>query len=170
MLELRRPADVLIDWAANPTRAAGPAVLFERVALDIKVINALGAGHADPFENDPHAAMDRYHQHACSLQDTARRCQQQGITYMPVVFTAQGGIGRHAEHAIGRIAAVIAANRGSDAPSEKARIFERISGSLARSAARAIARRSPHARTTTCPAAAALWSASSCKADGADVE
>ena len=41
LLSLRRPADVLVDDVSGQRRGA------ERVALDIKIINAMGANHFD---------------------------------------------------------------------------------------------------------------------------
>ena len=114
---------------------------MEKLAIDVKVINALGQGHADPSSDDPQTAMSKYHDEACAHQQTAWRCTQQGITYAPAVITAQGGVGRHAEHIISRIASSIAVVEGISVAEVKAEIIENISSLLIRHAVRAVARR-----------------------------
>ena len=147
MVQLRRPADVFIDGAAATTPLQAESGILEKLALDVKVINALGQGHADPTEVDPCAVMDKYYAEACALQDTARRCASQGITYMPLVFTAQGGVGRHAEHIISRIATLIGERDGGKAADIKAQFVKRVGCELARHAVRAISRREVRHKT-----------------------
>ena len=115
--------------------------ILEKLALDIKVINALGQGHADATENDPQVVMDKYYTASCACQDVARGCAARGITYMPLVFTAQGGVGRHAEHTIARIATAISQNGGGKADDIKAEFIKKVGCELARHAVRKIARR-----------------------------
>jgi hypothetical protein len=137
LLDLRRPADILIEGALAGTWTGA----CERLALDIKVINALGAGHADPTSTDPLEVMEKYHEQACALGGTERLCRQQGIAYRPVVFTAQGGMGRHAEAIVTRISEAIAAKECADPGTIKAELVERISCELARQTAAAVCRR-----------------------------
>ena len=80
---MRRPADVLVD---------DPGTRIDKVALDIKVINALGPGHIEATMHSSSAAADAYRLQALEHQDTARQCLERGIRYEPLVFTAQGGM------------------------------------------------------------------------------
>ena len=58
--------------------------------------------------DDPLAPMDAYYEKALKMDDTATRCAAQGITYVPMVFTIQGGIGRHTEAILHQLANKIA--------------------------------------------------------------
>ena len=62
---MRRPADVLVD---------DPGTRIEKVALDIKVINSLGADHIAATMYSSLGAADAYRLVALEHQDTARRC------------------------------------------------------------------------------------------------
>ena len=85
-VDLARPADVMIDDLDAARRG------HERVALDIKVINALGAGHyQDTLEGPPVAAV-RYREEACARGDVRARCAARGVRYEPLVFTTHGGL------------------------------------------------------------------------------
>jgi hypothetical protein len=106
--------------------------------------------------------MDKYHDIACKHNDTERRCRQQGITYCPVVFSAQGGVGRHAEFVIARIAGAIAEYEHTDADVIKNQLIEKISEELAQRSASAVGRRRPgrHRTTGICETYSALCAAS----------
>ena len=160
MLELRRPADVLIDSAASSRPFALGNGVMEKLALDIKVINALGNDHADPLSTDPWAAMNNYEEVACLHQETERRCAQQGITYVAMVFTAQGGVGRRAEGIIGRIAALVAERNGTKAWEEKTLFIQSVSRELARRAVRSFKRRQKRvSQVVASNEALSLWDA-----------
>ena len=58
-MQLRRPADVLAD--ALPSAASGRLV---KVALDVKVINAMGADHINHCMGSATAAMEEYRERA----------------------------------------------------------------------------------------------------------
>ena len=75
--------------------------------------------------------------------DTQALCTANGISYEPLVFTAQGGIERHAEAVLTQIAAAIAAEEEVSAAQVKAEMLQQISLCLARCAAKAVVRRKP---------------------------
>lgn len=129
---LRRPADVLVDDPRNR---------IQKVALDVKVINALGPGHMEGTMHSSAAAADAYREVAMEHQDTARRCLERGIRYEPLVFTAQGGMQNRSESFITQLATAIAKNESSEMSMVKAEIVQDLSRALARAAVRAIARR-----------------------------
>ena len=81
--------------------------------------------------------------------NTAALCSERGIAYEPMVFTAQGGIERHAEAFLSRIAAAIASVEEISAAEAKRQFVQTISRSLARSAAKAVARRRPPKTATS---------------------
>ena len=85
--------------------------------------------------------MMNYHAKACEHEDTERRCKDQGTVYLPVVFTAQGDIGRHAEFALSRISDAIAQQEGASPDVIKAELVAQISLELAQQVGRAIVRR-----------------------------
>jgi hypothetical protein len=134
-VSLQRPADVLVDGLGVGARPV------ERVALDIKVINALGAGHYNETLGGPLVAAEAYRTRALAHLDTAARYAARGIRYEPLVFTTQGGCEKHAEAALSSIAEAIAKIEQKTSASVKAEIMQTISMSLARSVAKAILRR-----------------------------
>ena len=129
---MRRPADVLVD---------DPGSRIEKVALDVKVINALGPGHVEETMRSSLEAADAYRLQARDYQDTTRRCSERGIKYEPLVFTSQGGMQSRTEAFITQFAAAIAKNESSEPGVVKAEIIEDLSRTLAHAAARAISRR-----------------------------
>lgn len=141
LLDLRRPADVLIESALNSVPGAPGSSPMTRLALDVKVINALGAGHLEATRGDPLAAAEAYHDKALNMQQTAALCDAQGVTYVPMVFTAQGGIARRAEAILHQIAAKVAEAEGLSEPEAFDEIAGDISVSLARHGARSTLRR-----------------------------
>ena len=135
LIDLRRPADVMIDGTRSGERGAA------RVALDIKIINALGANHFDETLGGPLVAAAAYREHAITHQDTGAQCAARGVRYEPLVFTTQGGCETHAEAIISQIAGAIAKTEERDAGIIKAEMLEAISMSIMRSVARAVLRR-----------------------------
>ena len=162
LLDLRRPADVLIEGALNPVRGAAGSSPTARLALDVKVIIAVGASHLTATCNDPLAAAESYRDKVLDEQQTAARCAAQGITYVPMVFTAQGGIARRAEAILHQIAGRVAEAEGSSEAEAFAEVAGSISSTLARLGARSTLRRSAAARLITpqpAPGMGALWDA-----------
>ena len=97
------------------------------------------------------------------LQQTAARCAEQGITYVPLVFTAQGGMAKRAEAVLHQLAAKVAEAEGTLPADAFAQIADEISFILARHGARATLRRRGVQRATSTPgaggASASLWRA-----------
>ena len=145
LVNLRRPADVLMDLSGS--RAS--EVRSARVALDVKVINGLGQDHLAASSVDGLGAAEAYREQQKEHLNTAALCSERGIAYEPIVFTAQGGIGRHTEAFLSRIAAAIASEEEISAAEAKSSLIQTISRSLARSAAKAVARRKPPTPTTS---------------------
>ena len=135
LLSLRRPADVLVDDVSGQRRGA------ERVALDIKIINAMGANHFDETLGGPLVAAAAYRDRAMSHLDTSAKCAAKGIRYEPLVFTTQGGCETHAEAIISQIAGEVAKLEHKAAALVKAEMLQAISMSIARSVAKAVIRR-----------------------------
>jgi hypothetical protein len=136
---MRRPADVLVDGSS----LRGHGATIARIALDVKVINALGLDHLNETTSGPLKAAEAYREKALLHNQTAERCQAQGISYEPLVFTCQGGVERHAEKMISQIADAVAKAEETDACVVKADFLERIGICLARHTARSIFRRGP---------------------------
>ena len=161
LVDLRRPADILIEGALNGQVGVGGPQPLDRLALDVKVINALGASHLEATATDPLAAAEAYHDHALTVQQTAARCAAQGITYAPIVFTAQGGMAKRAEAVLHQIAAKVAEAEGCQPSEAFAQIADDISLLLARHSARAATRRKQTQRITYTSSArnSSLWRA-----------
>ena len=88
-LELRRPADVLAQLARDPATAPQGLAPTESVALDVKVTNARGPDHCATGDTpDAQAALARCARVAENLNGTAAA---HGVTYRPLVLSAQGG-------------------------------------------------------------------------------
>ena len=137
-LHMRRPADVLVE---APATSGGNALV--KVALDVKVINALGPDHIQATMSSSTRCLEAYREHALQQNQTADRCRAHGVVYEPVVFSCQGGCERHAEAVIGRIADGIARAEGISTMVAKAEILEDISLCLARHCVRSVAKRMP---------------------------
>ena len=134
IVNLRRPADVLAEMRPG---SATPM----RTAIDVKVINALGQGHFNETGGGGLVAAENYRESQREHLNTADLCASRGIAYEPMVFTTQGGIERHGEALVAKIAAAIAANEEASASEVKTAMQQEISVSLMRSAAKAIGRR-----------------------------
>jgi hypothetical protein len=160
LLDLRRPADVLIEGALN-SQAGGPGSSpLDRLALDVKVINALGPAHIEATAQHPLAAAEAYHDHAMALQQTATRCAERGITYAPLVFTAQGGMASRAEAVLHQIANKVAEAEGITPQAAFAEIADEISCILAKHGARSTRRRAAGRRVLgSSGPSAPLWRA-----------
>lgn len=137
-LQLRRPADVLVD---APTGFDSNALV--KIALDVKVINALGPDHIQDTMISPTMCLEAYREHALQHNRIADRCKTHGVVYEPIVFSCQGGLERHTEVMINRLAAGIARVEGIPCATANADTLEDISICLARHAVRAIAKRMP---------------------------
>ena len=112
-----------------------------RTAIDVKVINALGQGHFNDTCAGGLVAAENYREYQREHLNTAELCAIRGIAYEPVVFTTQGGIERHGEALLAKIASAIAANEEASASEIKASMQQEISVNLMRSVAKAIGRR-----------------------------
>ena len=85
----RRPTDIFLRGATgllpalpDGSRPAGPSAL----ALDVAIINALGASHWDDTLRGAHDAVTAYAQRKRDHLGTASSCQQAGILYLPLVW------------------------------------------------------------------------------------
>eukprot|EP00973_Karenia_brevis_P021418 2943942-Karenia_brevis.AAC.1 len=134
-VDLSRPADIMIDDAQATSRGT------ERVALDVKIINALGPSHLQETLGGSLVAAANYREHAFNHLDTRARCAAKGVRYEPLVFTTQGGCERHAEALISQIAAAVAQVEDIQAAQVKAEMLETICQSIMRSVAKAVIRR-----------------------------
>ena len=141
-IDLRRPADVLVEGVISTTRQTRQ----QRTALDVKVINSLGVDHFDLTLQGPHEATSAYREAQMARDNTFERCQANGIQYEPMVFTAQGGCHPKAEAIINQIAKAVADTEEVPVGQIKTEIMESISLSIARSLAAAVARRRPRRR------------------------
>ena len=145
--------------SSDPRASAGP-LAADRLAIDVKVINALGSSHFDATLREPCAAAAAYYHWACAHEQTAARCEAQGISYLPTVFTVQGGFEPRAEALLHQLAAEVASNEGMDEQRAFAEIADEISAILVRAGARATVRRAAqpadHSRREAAAAALAM--------------
>ena len=144
-LDLSRPADVMVEGLDPGGRGT------DRVALDIKVINALGAGHYQDTLEGPLVAAEKYRETACTRGNVRARCAEMGVRYEPLVFTAQGGCEKQAEAIISQIADKVSQMEGRDAGKIKAEMLEAICTSIMKSVATAVARRRVKLRAAQMP-------------------
>lgn len=135
LVSLSRPADVMVDEFAVGARSA------ERIALDIKIVNALGANHFMETLEGPLVAATNYRTKSIEHLDTGARCSARGIRYEPLVFTSQGGCEKRAEAILTQISEAVAKTEGRASAMIKAEMLQAISMSIARSVAKAVIRR-----------------------------
>ena len=79
---LRQPVEVLVDNLSGG---------LDKMALDVKTINALGQSHFSESLVGSLEAADAYRTQAMEFQDTAARCAQRGVRFEPMVFTCPCG-------------------------------------------------------------------------------
>ena len=143
MVELRRPADVLIKLARTDLAGTGTAPApAERVALDVKVINACGPAHMATWDKpDPQVAMRNYAAKANTISDTEALGTAHGVRYAPIVFTAQGGRSTAADEVLARLAALVETREAVPAADVLAAFHQQVSRLLVVQAVRTCVRR-----------------------------
>lgn len=85
----RCPADILVRGATGliPALPDGSRPLgLGALALDVAIINALGATHWDDTLRGPACAVFSYARSKREHQQTASLCRQAGILYQPLVW------------------------------------------------------------------------------------
>ena len=95
--------------------------------------------------DSPTAAPDAYHDKVMEHQQTATRCAAQGVTYVPMVFTVQGGMAPKAEAVLHQLSERVAQHEAVTAAEAFKQIADDISVTLVRAGARATVRRSAQA-------------------------
>ena len=137
----RRPADVLLTLSSWPG-SVGDA--FAKVAIDFAIINAMGPSHlAATLEGSGTAAASAYADRKRTLNNTAARCRENGVLFLPVVFTAQGGLEPGAAKTLEVIHRAASAHSGKSLPETRLQFSETVSISIVRANARASRRRDP---------------------------
>ena len=133
--ERRRPADVWLP--------AGPA--HESEALDFACSSGLRAGLISRVALQAPIVFSEYEAFKKSFKDTEEQCQQQGFKFRPMIAEAHSGAWSASARALfdfitERLAASSSSNASKDL--ESLRFAQRLSITLQRENARAIARRS----------------------------
>ena len=77
-----------------------------------------------------HVATFAYYDSQMSADDTAARCQANGVRYQPMVLTVQGGFESHAEEVLTRVYTAASQIIGEPASQIKADSVEIISASF----------------------------------------
>ena len=126
--------------ACNLPDGARPHRLL-RVALDVAVINTVGANHAQRTITAPGQAAVEYSDRKRRLQDTAQKCRDAGLDFVPIVFEHQGGTTKEAIGVLHSIAAAVANLEARETAEVREEMFGRIAVVLARAGAAAVARR-----------------------------
>ena len=139
VVNLRRPADVL----ANVRTHSAEQRRLDRTAIDVKVINGLGQGHFEQSLLCGRTAAEAYRADQLEHLDTHSLCTARGIDYAPAVFTVQGGMERHTEALLTRIAKAVSKEESTSLAEAKGEIMQAVTMSLARSAVKAVIRRRP---------------------------
>lgn len=128
----RRPADVFIPRWRNGIPAALDFAVTSGLRGDLVVSSAEASG----------TAAERYEEHKRQFLDTARRCSDAGVAFVPMVAEAHGGSwGREARRAF-----AVLAKRAADAAGEEPALVaaehaQRLSLLLHKETARAVLRR-----------------------------
>ncbi len=140
----RRPADVLVCSSVIFAKKLPDGTLERmpaRIALDFAVINALGRGHWRETFGQAGAAAEGYAERKRRYRNTARRCEEAGVRFQPVVFEAQGGMTKDAGAILHTLANAVATAENGDPKQCKEDLLQRISLAIARHGASAIKRR-----------------------------
>ena len=90
----------------------------------------------------PSAAVNTYAETKRTFLNTAAQCQDEGITFIPMIVDgAGGGWGEDAERVWASFAKSIATNTGAEASQTTAELYQSLSLILHREGARAVLRR-----------------------------
>ena len=128
----RRPADVYLPRWRNGVPAA----------WDLAVSSGLRADLLAESAASPSAALERYEEAKRQHQDTQRRCQAEGLTFLPLVVEAHGGgWGPEARKAFAILAKRVADTTGETVACVAAQHAQRLSVLLQRENSRAVLRR-----------------------------
>ena len=155
-MQLRRPADVLVHLARTGGEGDTTIDAFaatEKVAVDVKVVNACGRSHAwTAGAPNPHRNLTEYETRAGRLKDTAAVCAAHGVRYYAAAFSAQGGRSPAADALLHNLARLIELHNGTPAHKTHQAVVERISSILQIAGSRARARRGGWHETSTAEA------------------
>ena len=121
------------------------------MCLDIAVINALGANHWQRTFQEPGRAAADYSDRKRRFQDTARKCRDAGVDFIPLVFEHQGGTTPEGTAVLHAISAAVATAEAREAAEVREELLGKIAVVLARANVRAVVRRR---RVLPAPAAA----------------
>jgi hypothetical protein len=128
----RRPADVYLPRWRNGVAAA----------WDLAVTSGLRADLLADSAANPGTALERYEEAKRQHGDTQRRCQAEGLTFLPLVVEAHGGgWGPEARRAFAVLAKRVADTTGETAATVAAQQAQRLSVLLQRENSRAVLRR-----------------------------
>ena len=72
--------------------AANIGTPHSRVAIDFGISNALSPANDEATAWDGVSAAKAYAAHKRTRHATGRRCNAEGIRYLPIVYTSQGGV------------------------------------------------------------------------------
>ena len=134
----RRPADVLLTLSSWPGSSDST---FSKVALDFAVINALGPSHlTTTLEGSGTSAATEYAERKRTYENTAARCRDRGVLFLPIVYTAQGALEPGAAKALEVIHRAAADNSGQSLAVTRAAFSEKVAVALVRANARAARR------------------------------
>ena len=134
-VDMAHPAKVFIPHFGQSRSSA-------RVAIDVKIINALCQNHHLETLDGPMVAAESDRETAAIRGDVPARCLACGIRYEPLVFTTQGGCEKHSEALLPQIADVVARTESREPGVVKAELLQMISMSIMKSVANAVIRRS----------------------------
>ena len=129
----------------------------EPMALDLAVVNALGAGHWDETLRGPGSAAGAYSVHKCRHQRTEELCRAAGVRFQPLVWEAQGGSTPATRAFLHRLAGAVAVVESGSPEAVRTRLLQQIAVVLANGAGRALHRRrvAPASKRCSLSAAAA---------------
>ena len=128
-----------------------------RTALDFAVTSGLRTCLLTQSASDASAAVNAYATSKRSHLNTEEQCQEEGITFIPMIVDgAGGGWGDDAERVCATLARAIANNTSGETSQTSADLYQSLSLILHREGARAVLRRLP---STVCASVNALASA-----------
>ena len=152
----RRPADVYIPaW-----KGGAPA------ALDLAITSPQRQAALLLASGEAGAAAGLYETHKKVFLDTEDQCEQQGISFLPMVAESSGGWGPSGVIVLKTLAKKAAARDGSPASVHMSHYLEGLSVAIRRAAARAVLRRT--AVVALSPPAAAATAAAVLSAHGGE--
>ena len=111
------------------------------MALDIGIVAPQAPSHLDAAAVERLGAAEEYARTKCARGDIARRCQEAGVVFQPLIFESFGGVSAEAERVLKSLNKAVAGNTDTSEEAVATRFWRRVGVDILRANCRAFHRR-----------------------------